>query len=403
MLRKLRIQFVVVIMAIVTAMLCLVFGMLYHFTQENMENESISMMQSVATDPFQPARPDNSSSDLRLPYFMLQIGPQGEIIATGGGYYDLSDKETLNDLIEAVFETREQTGIIEEYNLRFCRTVTRTGQCLVFTDITSEQSTLRNLAKNCFALGVLCFCVFLVISILLSIWMVKPVDRAWKQQRQFVADASHELKTPLTVIMANAEMLQSPDYDTESKMQFSSSILTMSRHMRTLAERLLDLARVDNEQEKMIFSSLDFSHLVKKALLPFEPLLFEKGLCLSSQVQEGIIVSGSEQYLYQVLDILLDNTQKYTAYQGEVSVRLERMNKHLCRLAVANSGDAISNEDLKNIFKRFYRVDKARRRDGSFGLGLPIAESIVLAHHGRIWAESKNGFNTFYVELPIKA
>lgn len=402
MLKRLRIQFVAVIMVIVTAMLLLIFGILYHFTAENMKNESISMMQSIATHPLQLGRPDDSSGNVRLPYFMLQIGNRGELITTGGGYYDLSDEAFLKNLIHAVFEVREQTGIIEEYNLRFCRVVTPAGQSLVFADITSERSTLRNLAENCLMIGALCFLAFLGVSILLAGWMVKPVERAWRQQRQFVADASHELKTPLTVIMANAELLQSPDYDSESKCQFSDSILTMSRQMRDLVERLLDLARTDNGQGKLAFSPLDLSDLAEKALLPFEPVFFEKGLRLSSQIQRGITVSGSGQQLRQVLDILLDNARKYTAARGDVVLRLERIHKHHCRLTVSTAGESLSDADLKNIFKRFYRVDKARSRDGSFGLGLPIAESIVQAHHGRIWAESQNGVNTFFVELPIK-
>lgn len=402
MLKRLRIQFVAVIMVIVTAMLLLIFGILYHFTAENMKNESISMMQSIATHPLQLGRPDDSSGNVRLPYFMLQIGNRGELITTGGGYYDLSDEAFLKNLIHAVFEVREQTGIIEEYNLRFCRVVTPAGQSLVFADITSERSTLRNLAENCLMIGALCFLAFLGVSILLAGWMVKPVERAWRQQRQFVADASHELKTPLTVIMANAELLQSPDYDSESKCQFSDSILTMSRQMRDLVERLLDLARTDNGQGKLAFSPLDLSDLAEKALLPFEPVFFEKGLRLSSQIQRGITVSGSGQQLRQVLDILLDNARKYTAARGDVVLRLERIHKHHCRLTVSTAGEGLSDADLKNIFKRFYRVDKARSRDGSFGLGLPIAESIVQAHHGRIWAESQNGVNTFFVELPIK-
>ena len=361
------------------------------------------MMHAIAANPSQLIRPDDPSGNLRLPFFMLQIGNKGEIIATGGGYYDLSDKRFLTDLVASVFASGEHSGIIEEYNLRFCRTVSPVGQCLVFADITSEQFVLKNLVKHCIGLGLLCFGIFLGISILLAFWMVKPVDKAWKQQRQFVSDASHELKTPLTVIMANAEMLQAPDYDQQSKAQLSESILTMSRQMRTLVERLLELARADNEQSKISFALLDFGHLTEKALLPFEALLFERGLNLSTRIQEGITVNGSEQHLHQVLDILLDNAQKYALAPSEVTVQLEKVSRHSCRLTVSNRGEPISNEDLKNIFKRFYRVDKARSRDGSFGLGLSIAESIVLSHGGKIWAESKNGVNSFYVQLPVRA
>ena len=120
------------------------------------------------------------------------------------------------------------------------------GQRVVFADITSEQSTLNNLVKNCILIGVLCFFAFLGISIRLAAWTVKPVERAWQKQRQFVSDASHELKTPLTVIMTNAELLQGREDDRESQVQFSSNILTMSRQMRALVEQMLELARADS-------------------------------------------------------------------------------------------------------------------------------------------------------------
>ncbi|MGM9538137.1 MAG: sensor histidine kinase [Candidatus Onthomonas sp.] len=402
MLRKLRIQFVAVIMVIVTVMLCGIFGILYFFTAENMQSESVALMQSIASEPFQPSRPGDSSVSLRFPCFVLQLGTRGEVIATGNGYYDLSDEVFLKELMDSAFASQEQTGIIEEYNLRFCRVATPLGQRLVFSDITTEKSMLQNLAKNCLIIGCLCFLAFLGISILLANWMVKPVEKAWNQQRQFVADASHELKTPLTVIMSNAELLQSPDYDVESKGQFSGSILTMSRQMRVLLERLLDLARADSGQNKASYRTLDLSSLAEKTLLPFEPLFFEQGLSLSSQIQPGITVYGSDQQLAQVLDILLDNAQKYADPSGVVILRLERTGKRHCRLSVSNPGQPLSSAELKNIFKRFYRADKARSRGGGFGLGLSIAESIVTEHHGRIWAESRDGINTFFVELPMK-
>lgn len=402
MLRKLRIKFVVVIMVIVTVMLSLILGMIYYFTKANLENESITMMQAIAADPFQAGRPDSRSNEVRLPYFMLQIGTRGDILTTGG-YYDLSDQDFLKALIDISFESRAQTGIIEEYNLRFCRVVTPMGQRLVFSDITSERSTLRNLAQNCIIIGVLCFVAFLGISLLLAGWAVKPVEQAWIQQRQFVADASHELKTPLTVIMTNAELLQNPEYDEAERAQFSGSLLTMSKQMRSLVERLLELTRADNGQNKTVFSEFDYSSLAENTLLSFEAVFFEKGLSLSSRIQSGISLSGSEEQLRQVLEVLLDNAQKYANAGGSVEVRLQRAGKRRCLLSVSDPGDPLSKAELKDIFKRFYRADAARSRDGGFGLGLSIAERIVNDHHGRIWAESQNGINTFFVELPAKA
>lgn len=403
MLKQLRCKFVAVIMAIVTVMLCLVFGLVYHFTQEGLERDSVAMMRSIAAAPFQPGRPDAPAEGVRLPYFMIQLGARGELITAGGGYYDLSDQAFLLDLIKACTQSGKDTGLIEEYSLRFCRMDTPNGWRLVFADVTSEQATLRNLLETCAIVGLLCFAAFLGVSILLAAWMVRPVDKAWEQQKQFVADASHELKTPLAVIMTNAELLQGPDCGRQDQAKFSGSILTMSRQMRCLVEGLLELARADSGQKRSAFEAVDLSALAESALLPFEPLFFEQGLTLDSEIEPDIAVQGSGSQLRQVADILLDNARKYSSPGGCVLVALKRGGKRHCRLSISSPGETLSKSERKDIFKRFYRVDKARSRDGGFGLGLPIAQSIVEQHHGRIWAESGDGRNTFYVELPITA
>ena len=400
MIKKLQIKFVIINMSIVTIMLCVILGLVYHFTKANLEAESINMMQNIARQPFRLENPNELRKDVRLPYFTIQLGLRGELLATGGGYYDLSDKEFLDGLINIVITSHKTFAVIEEYNLRYYRFDTPKNYFLVFSDISSERATLNNMMKTCFLIGGLSFCIFLGISILLSRWAVRPVDLAWKQQRQFVADASHELKTPLTVIMTNAELAQSPEYDEESKEKFLNSILTMFRQMRSLIEKMLELARSDNTDIKESFDIVDFSKLVSNGILPFEPVFFERGLTLKSQIDKDIKVSGEESQLCRLLDVLLDNAQKYSKEAGSTWVTLKKHGKRRCLLTVANEGETISPEEAQNIFKRFYRGDKARSRTGSFGLGLSIAEAIVAGHRGKIWVESSNGINCFYVELP---
>lgn len=360
-------------------------------------------MKSLAIRPLHQDAPDVRSDAMKLPYFILKVNRKGELLATGGGYYDLSDESFLEELINAVHSSSSRTGVLEEYSLRYYRADTPGDQCIVFSDTSNEQLILKNILRNSFLIGSACFIVFLGISLLLANWAVRPVDMAWKQQRQFIADASHELKTPLTVILTNAELLQSCDYDAESQARFSSSILTMAQQMRGLVEQLLELARADNAQDSVVFSAVALSRLVLDCTLPFEPMFFEKQLSLSTDIQENIFVSGGEAQLRQVVEILLDNAQKYSSSGGSVAVSLHCLGRAHCLLTVSNTGEAIAAEELKNIFKRFYRVDKARSRSGGFGLGLPIAESIVSRHKGRIWAESRDGINSFKVELPALA
>lgn len=402
MLKRLKIKFVVVIMMIVTIMLCLIFGTVYHFTKNNMEEKSIRMMQNTAGHLFRPDRPGRPSNEVRLPFFVLQIDPNGKLTASGDGSYDLSDEDFLKNLADTAFAQRKQTGVIEEYHLRFCRVITPMGENLVFADTSNETAILSSLMKTCILIGSLCWAAFFGISILLASFMVKPVDKAWQQQRQFVADASHELKTPLTVIISNAELLQLPECDEESKACFSERILIMSRQMRGLVERLLDLARADNNQIQTIFAHLNLSELTECAVLPFEPVFFEKNLELITEIQKGIFVEGDSGQLSRVVDVLLDNAQKYAPAPGKVVLTLRQKDKHHCILSLSNACERIEKEELKNLFKRFYRMDKARSRSDSFGLGLSIAESIVKEHRGRIWAEWCSGHITFFMELPTK-
>ncbi|MCM1188133.1 MAG: ATP-binding protein [bacterium] len=453
MTKKLRYQFVLITMSIVTVMLCIIMFLIYFFTKMGLENNSVNMMQNIAGHPFLTRLPNEMQEDVRLPYFTLQLSTRGDLIATGGGYYDLSDEDFLKDLIDAVFSSSERIGVIEEYNLRFYHASTAVSQILVFADISTELTILNNLIRNCILIGLACFLVLLGISFLLANWVIKPVDRAWKQQQQFIADASHELKTPLTVIMTNAELLQNPDYSEMNRETFLSGILVMAKQMRSLIEQMLELARADNVQRDIVFSPVDFSRLVSDATLPFEPVFFERGLTLQTKITEGITVQGDSSQLRQVLEILLDNAQKYSREKGTTWVTLQKRGKGHCLLSVADEGEEISAKDLDNLFKRFYRADKARsrtgsfgqansfgqvssfgqadslgqadsfrqadslgqadsfrqadslgqadsfRQAGSFGLGLSIAESVITRHKGKIWAESKNRVNTFYVEL----
>ena len=399
MIRRLKVKFICINMAIVTAMLLVIFGMVLHFTRDNLEQQSIRVMQSVMEDRSHLGRPGELPKQAQLPYFYVSVNGFGEVSATFGGYYDLTDTQSLQKIITLALASDEDSGVLESYSLRFQKRATLFGQSIVFVDMSSELATMRSLVKNCALIGLASLAAFGGLSLLLARWAVKPVETAWNQQRQFVADASHELKTPLTVILTNAELLQQPEYDEQARSKFVGSIVTMSHQMRGLVESLLELARVDNGSGKLDFSRLNFSELADDALLPFEPVYFEKGLTLESAVQDNIFVKGSAQHLKQVADILLDNAAKYAAADSTVRVVLRRQGNH-CLFSVASAGEEISREDLKNIFKRFYRIDKVRSMNHSYGLGLPIAQSIVSSHNGKIWAESAEGINTFFVQLP---
>ena len=399
MLRRLRLKFICINMVTVTAMLCVILGLVYHFTRMNLEQESLRLMQTAVERPFQPGPPGQLPEQLPLPcYFILRSGRDGmDIVAQSG--YDLTDQALLESCLEAALASGAPVGVLEDYGLRFCRAA-RPGEVrFIFAGISSERTTLKNLLGTSLLVGAVSFIAFLGISLLLARWAVGPVEAAWTRQRQFVADASHELKTPLTVILTNAELLGDPAWGPADRERFSRNILTMARQMRGLVESLLELARLDAGGLDAAPKLLDLSALVSDAVLPFEPVYFERGLELACRIEAGVRVRGSEARLRQLADILLDNAAKYAAPHSQVTVTLARRGGRGL-LSVSSAGAPIPAEELESIFLRFYRADKARRRDGSFGLGLSIAREIVQAHRGRIWAESGDGRNVFHAELP---
>lgn len=400
MLKKLRLKFILINMTLVVVMLGIIFALVIQYTARSLESESLQMMQAIGSGPISLPRPGQQQKEVRLPYFTLEITTQGKILTAGSDDFDLTDEAFLQELIQMSYAVDAESGVLAEYDLRFWRSTAPGPQRLVFVDMTSERATLANLIRTCLVIGAVSVLLFFGISMLLARWAVRPVAEAWELQRQFIADASHELKTPLTVILTNAEMLQDPGLDEAQSSRFSASILTMSRQMRGLVESLLELARVDSGTVRVALNTVDLSALVSDGILPFEPLFFERGMTLECTVAPGLSLRGSESHLRQVLEILLDNAMKYGLPGGQVWVELKKQGNHAI-LAVANRGEPIPPEELKTIFKRFYRRDKARSMTGSYGLGLSIAQRIVESHRGRIWAESRSGVNAFFVQLPM--
>ena len=243
MLKKLRLRFIGINMAIVTGMLLIIFGLVFHFTQTDLEGNSDRMLQSLT----QSAKNFSSvDRDIQLPYFVLQVNTWGEVIASGNTNYDISDKEFVQELIQYVYTANKTTGSIEKYDLKYSVVSGLGVQRLCFLDVSSQKTALTSLLNTSIMICLIALAAFAFISILLARWAVKPVDRAWQQQKQFVSDASHELKTPLTVIMSNAEMLQSEDNEPESCQKFTENILSSTQQMRSLVEGMLELARADN-------------------------------------------------------------------------------------------------------------------------------------------------------------
>ena len=407
MIKKLRWKFVLVMTAFSMAVLCLVLFFSFATMKNNIEQENektlkqIAEMQQVSIMGLPRFQTDN----IRVPYFMVDVSQSGMVSNLQSNYMRMDaqiDEELLLDLVANALQQKENMGVLAGEDLRFYRKAKIGGWRLVYLDMTMENNMIRNLSGNMLLIGLGSFVGIFFLSMGLAYWITKPVERAWNQQRQFVADASHELKTPLTVILSNTDMLlnQCTEADEHSEKRLGN-IRAESIRMKGLVEDMLDLARSDAGRLKQQLAPVSVSDTVMDAVLLFEALVFERQKELQYQIEENLSVLGSGDRLKQLTEILLDNAMKYSPEQGCIWVKLEKNTAKTLRLMVANTGDTMTPEQCRRIFERFYRTDPARQNNGGYGLGLSIASSIVTEIGGKIWCESRNGINSFFVQLPL--
>ncbi|MBR2833686.1 MAG: HAMP domain-containing histidine kinase [Bacilli bacterium] len=233
-----------------------------------------------------------------------------------------------------------------------------------------------------------------IIANMISRWITKPVQESFEKQRYFIADASHELKTPLAVIMASSESIT----ETKNNKKFLENIKNESNRMNNLILKLLTLAKTENGDNKT-YESIDLSKTIQKHVFSMESLLFEKNIKLDYNIDKNINYKCLSDDIKQVLSILFDNAIKHSEKDGHIIINLKN-NKQRVLLEVINKGSPIKKEDEEKIFERFYRVDKSRNRgENRYGLGLTIAKNIVTNYGGEISAFSKDGYTTFKVIL----
>ena len=305
------------------------------------------------------------------------------------------DEEVLGSAIERLQFASDGSGTIDELALHYDKRTVEQGTLVAFADTTTT-SGWKQLALSLSIAGLGIVIAFAVIGYFLSNWALRPVKEAWESQRQFVADASHELKTPLTVMLANNSiLLKHPDSTIASQSQWIESSEVEAVRMQGLINEMLELAQVES-RAGAVRERMDFSDLVDGIGLQFESVAFERGCELECRIQEGIEVEGDENRLSKAVSTLVENALKYVDAGGRVDVELTRAGKN-AQLAITNTGSVINEEDLPHIFDRFYRTDKARTSGaGGFGLGLAIAREIAREHGGDIACKSDAASGTTF-------
>lgn len=408
--RKLRLKFVAVCMAMVTAVLAVVCFSIFAALGDNVEDLSRQVLHRVIQEEAPPGgrKPEIGveigGNKLLLPYFTVSVWPGGggayTAYVTGGTYSGLEDTEELAAILEDCLNQGPPEGVIQGYGLRYLRQDNGLYRKLAFVDMSMESRLLRKMMGSYLRIALAAFLLLLGVSVILARWATRPVERAWSQQRQFLSDASHELKTPLTVILSNAELLSALPLE-DRPARWTDNILSESRLMKGLVEEMLTLARADNMVQTAVLTETSLSDLAEDCALAFEPVAFEAGKPLEYQVAEDIPVLGDGDKLRRLISILLDNAVKYGAEGGTITLTLEKADRQ-ARLTVSNPGEPIPPEQLRRLFERFYRADASRGEKSGFGLGLSIASLIAQEHKGTLRAESAGERTRFVFAMPLK-
>lgn len=413
MIRRLRRKFILINLLLVGLVLTVVLALLVGANAQRLEEQSETAMRMALSwkdgeiPRFEIGAPPPDRGGLEegrrfslVPVFVVTVEDGAVTSVNDGGQVDVS-QETAEEAAELALAAEENRGVLSGLHLRFLTDERPDSTVLIaFADQSWETGSLRTLVLTCLLIWLLAMTAFFFVGLFLSSLALRPTEKAWKQQRQFVADASHELKTPLTVILANTGIVLSHPSDTVAvQSKWLEYTQEEARQMKGLVEDLLFLAKSDDARLETHLTAVDFSELIQGCLLPFEPVAFEAGVRLEARVEPGLILTGDESQLRRLVRILLDNAVKYAGDQGAVELELTRQQDKL-RLAVRNTGSLIPPEHLPHLFERFYRADTARdRSQGGYGLGLAIAKAIVEHHRGSIAAVSRADTGTVFTAL----
>lgn len=325
-------------------------------------------------------------------FYSVAIGEDGGILATDVGNRRLYDEAWLQTYAIEIFHSEKQRGI--KGNLLYMTGQKQGYTVVMFMDNTIVEERISSLLRNTLIFGGASMAALFFLAVFLAKKIVHPLEESYIKQKQFISDAGHELKTPVSVISANAELLNRE----LGNNQWLANIQYENERMGRLVKQLLDLAKTEDTQPQM--ECLDFSRLISGEVLPFETVAFERGLELKTEIADGIYVNGDPGKLRQLTSILVDNAIDHSEGGKDVTILLR--NEHgNAKMSVINAGAEIPKEERNRMFERFYRSDAARTDDGHFGLGLAIAKAITNVHKGKIGVECYNGVVEFSVLIPL--
>lgn len=429
MFTKLRNRFLFLNMSITFLVIIVAFIIIYLITSHNISSDiEEKLREGVATemtvygdDLFNNGENDGTFSISQAlsisgySSFVLIVDDQGEVIEVqssvelpkeiyikaGETAWKTKDKKSIvfNDKQWQYEITPLSVNVMQDNGEQF--TLTDHLFQIIFLDVTETNQGLRDLFIILLTVGLIMLVVLFFISMYFANSAVQPIAKAWENQKQFVADASHELKTPLSIIQANYDVLMNNRNETiNNQIRWLHYMKVATDRMAKMITSLLELAQLDQVNPHLEMKLIHLSSMIEEMVFSMEATAKEKNIKVTYRIEPQIMVKSNPDKIKQLIMILLDNAYKYTNENGKINIKLEKDKKKIF-FQVKNTGKGISKNDLPKIFNRFYRGDSSRQLDkNSFGLGLSIAKSITNELGGDIYASSEeNNWTTFTIIL----
>lgn len=329
----------------------------------------------------------------KIDFYSVAIGDDEEILSVDTANSDIYTEQDIVSVAENIRSENKSHGHIG--NIVYMVTDKGDYTLVVFNENTVLFQSISTLVRFTVIYGIVSIIVIFILSVSFSKWIVHPLEENYIKQKQFISDAGHELKTPISVISANAELLARE----LGENLWLSNIQYENERMGLLIKQLLELSKTEDAVVPM--ERVNLSRIVLGEALPFESVAFEKNHELKCDIDENLYILGNTSQIKQLTAILLDNAISHSFPEKEITLTVKEKHK-IAVISVVNYGHEISKEQKEEIFERFYRMDKVRNSsDNHYGLGLAIARAIVISHKGRLEVRCYDKKVNFSVYLPI--
>lgn len=334
----------------------------------------------------------NEETQFATRYFVVRIGEAGDIMEIDTSHIAISSEAAM-DYATQVLSSGKESGYLDNY--KYSLVWSSDGYMLIFVFCKEQIATVTKFLFNSCAVAVITFILMFLMVSVFSRRAIKPIIENAEKQKQFITDAGHEIKTPIAIISANADVLEL----TGGSSEWITSIRNQISRLDKLVKNLLMLSRMEEDNLKLVLTDMNLSRTVEEIAGSFQPVAEMQDKKFQLDIQPGLMFHGDENSIQQLVSTLVDNAMKYSNEGGIVGVTLSAARKGV-KLEVYNTVFELDTKNLDKLFDRFYRADASRAREtGGYGIGLSIAKSIVEAHHGKIGAKSDDGRSIIFTVI----